>query len=102
MRNDNYLENGCGWCKDLGIMKHESFFRKRLINQTRVSVTCDKCKFSNQVWLDKDFYLRVYPSDTTYFRKLFKQKPNYVATIRNLDAHPNILDMLNAEPRNKS
>lgn len=101
--HNNLLEDGCQWCFDKAIQKEERYIRKRLMHtkQERLSVVCPNCKFSNAVALDKDEDLRVYAVDTTYWRKQFLNKPNYVASIKNIYVHPNIIDILSKPTDNR-
>ena len=100
MKLKKNLENGCGWCFDKGVTKHEGYLRKKLQSQKNVSIQCDVCGFTCQTHLGKDEVIKIYPCDTTYYRNLYKSRPNYVRTTKNLDIHPNIIQLLEAKPKN--
>lgn len=101
IKHNNLIDDGCQWCGSDTLKEFEQFAKRKLMKQIRVSINCPICKFSNAIGFDKDDYLRVYPVDTTYWRKKFLNNPNYVATQKNIYCSPQIMDILATKPTNK-
>lgn len=88
-------ELNCSWCGEHSFEDSRKFAEMKLKKQKSLIFRCDNCGFNSVIASYKDS-IYTYRSNITYFRKLYKTRPNYVINTKN--CNDAILGILQAEP----
>lgn len=96
MKTENLIT--CAWCDSPSMQENEAFIRNSLKKQKLITLKCDCCQFCTSYYINKVDVILGHRCQTTYFRNLYKTRPNYVINTKNLT--DSIIQFLQAEPKN--